>query len=277
MIGQKTLQETLKTLANADKLPRFIVIEGAVGSGKKTLAKWLISETNSKPYILPDVKIDTIRSMIQTSYNTRVEMTILIPDADKMSIQAKNSLLKVVEEPPNKIRFILTTTNSELLLSTIKSRATIFRMWPYSQKELIQYVLETYPKLNSEDQKVLADICRNPREIQLFVKYGVYDFLDFVKKVLEYITTAPLYNAMKLINKIALKEDSDGYDLGLFWNTFIFKCFQVSMIDKNETKEESEKYRKLGTVTLNAMQDLNITGINKQMLFDKWLMDIQEV
>lgn len=270
MIGQKALQETLKTLASSGKLPKFIVIEGDTGSGKKTLANWFIKETNSKPYILPDVKIDTIRSMIQVCYNTRTEMTVLIPDADKMSVQAKNSLLKVVEEPPNKIRFILTTVDSEMLLSTIKSRATIFRMGIYSIIDLSQYAQEAFPMLTREAYSVIELICRNPRDVQLFVKYGMMEFVDFVDKVLEHVANAPLYNAMKLVDKIALKEDAEGYDLGFFWNTFVFKSFRHSL------QFEDPRYKKFMQITLDAMKDLRINGINRQMLFDKWLIDIQE-
>ena len=272
MVGQETLKETLKTLVNEGKLPRFVVIEGDLGSGKKTLARWLINEMGCKSYILNNVKIDTIREMINNCYNTRVKMVVLIPDADKMSLQAKNSLLKVVEEPPNKVQFILTTIDSEMLLSTIKSRATVFRMGFYSNKELLQYSEEAYPLMEQEEKAVLGDVCRNPYDVQLFVKYGGMTFLEFIDKVLEHVSTAPLYNTMKLVSKIALKEDAEGYDLGFFWNAFVFRAFQKSM----QNRDECPMFTRFMRVTLNVMKDLSITGINKQMLFDKWLIDLQE-
>lgn len=46
----------------------------------------------------------------------------LVPDADRMTPQAQNCLLKILEEPPRHVVFILTTANSNALLETVRSR-----------------------------------------------------------------------------------------------------------------------------------------------------------
>jgi DNA polymerase-3 subunit delta' len=57
---------------------------------------------------------------------------ILIPAADRMTIQAANSVLKLLEETPPGWIFILTANDPTLLLPTIASRCQIFRLKPLS-------------------------------------------------------------------------------------------------------------------------------------------------
>ncbi|MEE1281293.1 MAG: hypothetical protein UHK60_03420, partial [Acutalibacteraceae bacterium] len=52
----------------------------------------------------------------------------IIPNADKMQIQAQNAFLKVLEEPPQNILFILCCTSAQQLLLTIRSRVTVYKL-----------------------------------------------------------------------------------------------------------------------------------------------------
>ena len=276
MIGQENLRKKLTTIIDNDKLSRFIIIEGEVGSGKKTLANVIIHKLQQKGFIdyrVPDVKIDTIRSMIQDAYTTKSDMVVLIPDAEKMSLAAKNSLLKIVEEPPNNIYFILTTIDSNMLMSTIRSRASIYRMEGYSSEELKSYAQQFNTKSTDEELEVLKNICKTPGDIQLFFEYKGLEFVEVVDKVVDNISNAPLFNAMKIAENISMKDGAEGYDLAFFWEVFVYKCFQKAF----NQKPLFNKYTIYMRTTLNALRDLSITGINKQMLFDKWLIELQEV
>jgi DNA polymerase-3 subunit delta' len=78
--------------------------------------------------IAPDgatIKIDQIRDLQrQFSYRTSADQTkiYIIEQADKMTIQAANSLLKFLEEPNARIVAILIAENGQALLPTIQSR-----------------------------------------------------------------------------------------------------------------------------------------------------------
>ena len=57
---------------------------------------------------------------------------MLIFQADRLTVQAQNSLLKTLEDPPQSINFILVSDHSEALLMTILSRCRSFRMKPWT-------------------------------------------------------------------------------------------------------------------------------------------------
>lgn len=63
---------------------------------------------------------------------------VLIPDADRMTIQAANSVLKLLEEPPVGWIFLLTAADSSLLLPTIVSRCQTIRLKPFSKEALTE-------------------------------------------------------------------------------------------------------------------------------------------
>jgi hypothetical protein len=65
---------------------------------------------------------------------------VLISDAERMTVQAANSILKLLEEPPEGWIFLLTTSDPTLLLSTIVSRCQSVRLRPFSAVQ-IQEVL----------------------------------------------------------------------------------------------------------------------------------------
>ena len=105
MIGQK---EVLKQIDNLieNGFQRFIVITGQKGQGKTEVAKYISKKLNIQ-MIEIGIKIDDIREMIQLAYKQTEPIIYLIQYADKMSLGAKNSLLKVIEEPPNNAYFIM--------------------------------------------------------------------------------------------------------------------------------------------------------------------------
>ena len=71
------------------------------------------------------VSVDVIRGVRSDAYITPGELDIkvyIIHYADKMNSQAQNALLKVLEEPPSAVRFMLLCSNTAALLPTVRSR-----------------------------------------------------------------------------------------------------------------------------------------------------------
>jgi len=78
----------------------------------------IVSPENNK-----EIKIDQIRDIIQfLKLKSKTGKVVIIENAEKMNIEASNSLLKTLEEPPEKTLIILTTSNITKLLPTIVSR-----------------------------------------------------------------------------------------------------------------------------------------------------------
>ena len=257
MIGQKTLKQTLVNLLKNDSFPRFVILVGETGSGRKTLVHevfdCLITEY--------EIGIDGIRQMIAEAHRmSGVPSVYLIPDADTMSVQAKNALLKVTEEPPRNAYVIMTLSDLNNTLDTIKSRATVFQMEQYSPQEITQYSEEVY----GENNDIYRDLCSTPGEVDLLYSFGAEDFYEYVRKVAQNISEVSLANALKISSQLAIK-DNGGYDLGMFWKAFL----KASM--------DMKDYQRIQPTTQSLSRLKKIKGINKQMLFDTWLFDIRSI
>jgi len=111
--------------------------------------------------VTPTIGIDQIRDLkkqVMLKISGGGFRTILISHADRMTVAASNSLLKLLEEPPPKTVIILTTSFPGNLLSTIVSRCQSIRFNPLSQEEIEEALIQKFstPK---ERAKFSARIC----------------------------------------------------------------------------------------------------------------------
>ena len=272
IIGQINLKALLKAQIKSETLPRFMIIVAPKGSGKQLISEWIPMQIPelTYSYVLSDVKVDTIRNMIEQSYTNKNKTFYIIPNADKMSVAAKNALLKVTEEPPNNSYFIMTLEDIEQTLDTIRSRGTVYYMDPYTPDNISDYYYSKYQHDHSiEEIGIVKNLCQTPGEVDTLVnECGVIAFYDYVKLVVDNIAKVSGSNAFKIGDKLKFKDtDSGKYDLTLFWKAFMSIC--VERIDDT-------KYIYGIAPTSRALQELRIKGINKQALFDKWLLQIRE-
>ena len=158
-------------------LSHAILLQGIPGTGKKTLARLLakgllcreknppcgicrdcqLAEKTEHPDltliqagepIAPGVRkdrttipVDDIRELIRICGEHTLDegnRVALIPDADRMTAQAQNALLKTLEEPPEGHYFILTTEHPENILTTVKSRCEQIFLHPWSEKDILK-------------------------------------------------------------------------------------------------------------------------------------------
>lgn len=264
MIGQKQLIKQIDSLIKTG-FPQFVVITGEKGSGKKTIAEDIASKIAKIHWTLEDNKIANIREMIGMSYNNYQPTVCIIPEADTLSSAAQNAILKLVEEPPKNTYFIMTTQDINYVLSTIKSRAFVLTMDPYTSAEISEYA--------KEDNKLYSQICETPGECDLLQAMNIEEFVDFVTKVVDNIGEVATANALKLGQSIAMKEDDKGYDMKLFFKVFIYECMQRDF----QSKGHQCNYLQMELATSKMMQKLRIKGVNKQMLFTDWIMEMRRI
>lgn len=269
MIGQIKLCERIKSQINECTFPRFSILVGPKGSGKKLLAhnigKWLNCNI-----VECGTKVDEVRTVISQSYKTSSTTLFIFPDADKMSVAAKNALLKVTEEPPNNVYFIMTLEDEYNTLNTIRSRGTVYNMRPYNYISLSDYIKQHLPDMVLDTRKICLDICSTPGEINHLMQMNPQAFNSYVILVVDNIAEVSGSNAFKIGDSIAFKEESDKYDIKLFWKAFMNECF------KHFQETIDIKYITGIQITSRALRNLKITGINKQSLFDRWLLDIRQ-
>ena len=99
IIGQKKLLEDINNLINNNSFPRYAIINGPIGSGKKLISSYIAEKLNAT-FIPCELSIDSVREVIDMSYTQTSPTLYMWADANKMSINAKNAVLKVTEEPP---------------------------------------------------------------------------------------------------------------------------------------------------------------------------------
>ena len=268
MIGQENLRRFFsdKYISSHKPMPKSMMFIGAKGSGKKTFIKWL-SDLSDIPIVEIGQKAEDVRLLSEMCYNS-VKMTMyLIPDVEQMSAIAQNSLLKILEEPPVNTILILTVAQENTVLPTITSRCVKFYMDKYSESELLQYSRGVHQS-NGEFDELMLKICVCPGDIDLLFSQDISEFQTYVKRVFNNIAKVTGANSFKIGNKINLSDENKKFDLGLFWRAFISECF--------ENVNADQKYLKGVVITQKYLQELRVKGINKQMLFDCWILDIRK-
>lgn len=236
IIGNNNVKEILnKSLNNNTVLHSYMFI-GKPGIGKKMIAKEFAKKilcekqndedcneckscieflTENHPdfnIIEPEgknIKIEQIRTMQSKIIEKPIvsqKKVYIINDADLMTKEAQNCLLKTLEEPPNYIVIILIVDNESKMLTTIKSRCMKLSFEKISDEEIKKYLID---KCNIEfvNQNILK-MCDGSigKCITIKEKYSEYEqlenlFLNVNKNLIEFINSAEiLYNGKEEIN-----------------------------------------------------------------------------
>ena len=186
IIGNEKTKEELKRSLEEDKVSHSYMFVGIEGIGKQLIAKafaQMILCTNETEkgcdkcksciefqsqnhpdflYIEPDgnsIKIEQIRYLqrkIQENPIISNKKVYIINDADKMTQEAQNCLLKTLEEPPEYSTIILIGSNENAFLNTIKSRCMKLTFQPIVPEEIKQYMEKTYGMNNINENMLEA-------------------------------------------------------------------------------------------------------------------------
>ena len=186
IIGQEQIKEHLQNAIMTKKISHAYIINGEKSSGKEFIAKVFAmtlqcetggenpcQECHSCKQALSDNQPDIIRVMhekpntisvddIRAQVNNDVAIkpysspykVYIINEAEKMTTQAQNAILKTLEEPPAYAVIILLTTNVNALLSTILSRCVVLNMKPVPDEKVRKFLME---EIKVPDYK--ADVC----------------------------------------------------------------------------------------------------------------------
>ncbi|MBQ8585712.1 MAG: hypothetical protein IJ452_05450 [Butyricicoccus sp.] len=156
--GNSALKQDLRT-ALAQRFPQTVLLCDPSGISNEPLAEALASallctgtnppcggcaaciklRADSHPDLIvidegdSEIKVDTARQIRDEAYirpNEGGRKVFLIRHADRMNPIAQNALLKVLEEPPRDVFFVLTAMQPGVILQTIRSRCSIYHLEP---------------------------------------------------------------------------------------------------------------------------------------------------
>ena len=269
MIGQEALLKNIERLI-AYGLPRFIIINGPKNSGKHLISKHIARRIGAT-LVDSGIKVDEIRETISLAYKQSEPTVYLLADADKMSPAAKNAILKVTEEPPRKAYFIMTLTDLNNTLATLRSRGAILTMDTYHPAELRDYAIEEREyDLNPGERAILMNICATPGDVDTLATYNITEFYQFVETVADNIGKVNGANAFKIGSRLSYKEEDTGYDVTLFLRALQY----VYLCAANDTPHRSLlSIREIG----KYLAEMNTTGINKSATMDMLILELRRI
>lgn len=266
IIGQVNLKDTFKHI----ELPQLTILLGPKGSGRTTFSKYLAHEKHYT-YISIDNKIANIRQMIEDTVALSSPTIYFINDADNMTIQAANAMLKISEEPPMNLYIIMGLTSTENTLPTIISRAKVFRMDDYSVAELQEFYERNYTQDNPYFDTLI--LCSNtPGDIITYMEHDFEQCYNYVWKVYNNILDVSTGNSFKIGNNVAFKpEQDDLIPVDLFFNLFL------EVLRNEITKDNIYTIREMIRYTIETRQEINRKGANKRLAFDLWILNIRKL
>lgn len=182
-VGNSAAKTLLSSRLDSGAFPHAILIEGPVGSGRRTLARHIAATAvcrgaHDKPCgvcaachkafsaIHPDITeiggggearsfhIDVVRQLREDVYvlpNEAPRRVFILCDVQTMTEQAQNALLKVLEEPPAHVLFILTCEQRSQLLETVRSRVFTVALGGVSAQDAVGVLKRHLPEKSEEE------------------------------------------------------------------------------------------------------------------------------
>lgn len=322
IIGHTQVIEHLKSAIKLDKISHAYIINGEAGSGKKmlasTFAMTLQCETGNdepcgkcksciqamngnQPDIIwvshekpASIGVDDIRVQLNNDisvkpYSSNYKIYI-INEADKLTVQAQNALLKTLEEPPAYAVIILLTTNHEALLPTILSRCVILSL-KFVEDELIRKYLMEVKQV--PDYKANISVAFAQGNVGKAIKLASTEEFDQLREdtfsVLRNMNDMEMYEVIEYIKKIAEnKLGIDDYlDLITLWfrdvllfkatndvNNLVFKD-NISDIKKQASKSSYNGIERIIDALDKAKVRLN-ANVNFELVMELLLLTIKE-
>jgi DNA polymerase-3 subunit delta' len=252
IIGHEQIINNIKSVIKTKKISHSYIIEGERGLGKKLIsnsfAKTLQCEngledccnicTSCKMYESsnhPDVKyvkatkksglgVDDIREQINKDINIKpykYDYKIYIVDnADTMTIQAQNALLKTIEEPPNYAIIILLAENIHRFLQTILSRCVLIQLKPIETDKINNYLINNI-KIPDYNALIYAKFSRGNigRAIELSSSSEFITMRDKIIEIINVIIKADEYDILQTYEIFLEYKDSANtfLDLMVTW------------------------------------------------------------
>lgn len=236
IVGHNKLKHHLQAAIEKDKVSHAYIINGEQGAGKRLIASVfsktlqcsspIINENEINPCGIckscmqaesgnhPDIiwvthekysiGVDDIRKQVNNDigikpYSSPYKIYI-INEAEKMTEQAQNALLKTIEEPPAYGIILLLTNNTSPILSTILSRCVLLDLKAIKEEKVVGFLMEKYG-IPDYAAKLAAQFSQG--NIGKAIRYGTStDFMQIKEEVLHLLKYIDEMEISEIIDSI---------------------------------------------------------------------------
>jgi len=280
IIGNEQIKEILKSSIENQKTSHSYLFVGIQGIGKKLFAvefakKILCLEPMQEIENHPDficveldgnnIKIEQIRNLqkrIQEKPIISNKKIYIIDNAETMTTEAQNCLLKTLEEPPEFATIILIGSNENAFLPTIKSRCMILHFQPIENEKIKRFLEENFNITNLNENQLDLFQGSIGRAVSLKDKQQEYQSIDNIienlsKKDLIEIThlAEPLYKAkdeifeiLEYMNLLLINKAKENY---LYTN-----CIEIVENTKKRLKQNANYDMCIDNMLFNMWEEL---------------------
>ncbi len=156
--------ESLQGMFDKKNVPNTFLLHGPTGCGKTTIARMIArylecGEADYKEVDTADFRgIDTVREIIRNSNYKPIEGNVrvwVVDECHKLTNDAQNAFLKVLEDTPSHAYFILCTTEPQKLLPTIKGRCSQLKVSPLTDRQMKRLL---HHVVKGEEEKITKSV-----------------------------------------------------------------------------------------------------------------------
>ena len=181
----------------------------------------IITVTHEKP---GSISIDEVRDQVVRDVDIKPYCSpykiYIIPDAEMMTVQAQNAILKTIEEPPEYAVILFLTNTLDVLLQTVRSRCIIMNLRSVDTKMIQQYLMQKY-QLPDYQARVCAAYAQGNvgKAIMMATSEHFREMQDFLLRLLKRVDDMEVYEIVAAIHDMtAYKMDiRDLIDLMMVW------------------------------------------------------------
>lgn len=290
ILGNEKNKKILEKAINLKKMSHSYIFWGTEGIGKKIIAKEFAKQIlclgDNKPDCKcksciefdsennPDfqlinsendkIKIEQIREMQRKIAEKPIishHKVYIIDNADRMTPEAQNCLLKTLEEPPEYIVIILICSNENNLLSTIKSRCTRLHFDKIENSEILDYINKNEPDKNISPNIIEFAQGSIGKALKLSENIEIY---ENVEKLIEQMKSKDLIDIMKSAEQLyKSKEEID----------FILEFINVILL---KFGKQEHKYVKCIDIVENTKKRIKANS-NYDMCIDNLIFNMWEI
>ena len=278
VVGHKDILKYISSAVENNRVSHAYILNGERGSGKRMLANLFATtllcesgnsepcgkchscrqaESGNHPDIIRvthekpnSISVDDIRTQVNNTVDIKPYQgpykVYIIPQADLMTPQAQNAILKTIEEPPAYAVFLLLTENAEMLLPTINSRCVMLKLRNIKDTLIRKYLME-----NLEIPDYKADMCTAfaqgnvGRAIMLANSEHFNEIREEAVQLLKHIHDMELSEIVGAVKNISVYklEITDYLDIIMIWYRDVLLYKATKEIDKVVFKDQLQSIK----------------------------------